>query len=97
MRIVTAEGFEIDHWQLVGDDEAALPAGAILPLARWQRESPAGGVSPFGLLLRADDPRDAIVAAAPRCPLIAIEFARFTDGRGYSLAQIGRASCRERV
>ena len=74
-----------DAYELVTDDAAALPAAAIVPLPRWQVEAAAGRV--HGLLVRPDDARADAVAAALRAPLVAIEFASFNDGRGYSIAR----------
>lgn len=74
-----------DAYELVTDDAVALPAAAVVPLARWQADAAAGRV--HGLLVRPDDAREAVLAAAPRAPLVAIEFASFNDGRGYSIAR----------
>ena len=90
MRFVRDGQALTDEWELVADEQAALPAHAIVPLARWLELAPAAGISAYGVLLRADDVQADIVAALPRCPLIAIEFASFSDGRGYSLARLVR-------
>ena len=63
-----------------------------MPLARWQAASPTTGTSPYGLLVRADDELAAVLAAAARSPLVAIDFATFNDGRGYSFARQLRAA-----
>ena len=90
MRIVSAGQLTTDAWELAGDAVEILPACAIVRLPRWHQVSPVSGRSPFGLLLTGDDERSAILAALPRCPLVAIEFASFGDGRGYSLACLVR-------
>jgi len=86
MRIVTKRREEQDDWRLLSDDEPLAAGRVILPLARWVTESPARGPSPYGLLVRPDDELAAVLAVAPRCPLVAVDFPTFNDGRGYSFA-----------
>ena len=72
---------------------ADVPAGApaIVPLALWQRERSAllarGDVGV--LLAPADDPA-AIAADAATLPVIAVDFPKFSDGRGFSIARLLR-------
>jgi uncharacterized protein (DUF934 family) len=70
-----------------------LPAGPLLvPLRLWQRrrndvlESATGA----GLWLATDADPAAIATDLARLEVIAIRFASFTDGRGYSLARLLR-------
>ena len=70
-----------------------MPAGApvIVPLALWQAERAAllarGDVGVW--LAPADDP--AVLADdVAALPLIAVDFPKFTDGRGYSIARLLR-------
>jgi uncharacterized protein (DUF934 family) len=84
-----------DSWQLPepGSDGALPPGGdVIVPLQRWLRErdtllSHSGRV---GLWLQTDaDP--AVITPDLTCfKVIAIRFAKFADGRGYSLARLLR-------
>ena len=92
MRLIANGKIEHDRWALALDETEPVSAHAVLPLARWQSASRAGELSWFGLLVRADDNHAAVIAALPRCPLVAIEFASFTDGRGYSLARMVRTN-----
>lgn len=92
MRIVKDGRAQHDAWTVVADDVPLAPGLSVLPLARWLAESPAAGASPFGLLVRADDELGAVLAAASHSPLVAVEFSRFTDGRGYSFAYQLRAA-----
>lgn len=92
MRIVTDGREQHDEWSLLAADEPLDGQAAIVPLARWQAISPATGMSTYGLLAQADDALAAVLAAALRSPLVAIEFATFNDGRGYSLARQLRAN-----
>jgi uncharacterized protein (DUF934 family) len=71
---------------------ADVPAApVIVPLALWRSERGAllarGDV---GVLLGpADDPA-AVAADTAALPVIAIDFPKFTDGRGYSIARLLR-------
>ena len=89
----------IRHRAIVEDDtvtltdDAPVPAGAriIVPLARWEREADAllAQASAVGI----DLPSDKLPKDIPRLhelALIAIEFPRFSDGRGYSIAKLLR-------
>lgn len=70
-----------------------LPDGALLvPLAVWRsrRAELLGRAAPVGVWLDpAEDPAD-LRADLALLPLIAINFPKFTDGRGYSLARLLR-------
>lgn len=92
MRIVKDGREWQDDWQLLADDEALGTTPAILPLARWLAASPTAGASPHGLLVRPDDELAAVLAAARRSALVAIDFPSFNDGRGYSFAYQLRAA-----
>jgi len=67
-------------------------AGLLVTREQW-RDTEAVLVRwaiPHALLLKnTDDPLDAI-DIVPRASVIAIEFPRFTDGRGYSIARVLR-------
>lgn len=94
-----------DHWQVISladettlEDAAALPipAGPVLiPATAWLAQRDA-------LLVRAADHGDIAVSLAPtfavediaedvqRFAMIAVEFPKFIDGRGYSTARLLR-------
>lgn len=83
-----------DPWQLYAEGVQAN-GPLILPLAQWcERQTPAvlaGEVpSPDGLLLQVDDEPEELQALLPSLPLIAIDFPKFSDGRGYSQAYLLR-------
>ena len=84
-----------DRWTLLREAKTLddVPAGvaAIVPLALWRSERAAllarGDVGVW--LAPTDDPvtlADDIAAL----PLIAVDFPKFTDGRGYSIARLLR-------
>ena len=88
-----------DDWQVLRPSPEtqpsaiALPAGRVLvPLAVWltRREEFAGRGEVGVWLGPADDPAPLAPWLA-RLPLMAIDFPKFTDGRGYSSAYLLRA------
>ncbi|PMR75615.1 DUF934 domain-containing protein [Billgrantia endophytica] len=78
-----------DRWALIRDLETPLPdTVAIVPLARWRERAGDERLAP---LLGSDtELTPALAAELADAPLIAIDFPRFTDGRGYSLARLLR-------
>lgn len=87
-----------DTWQVLtpedGADAAtvAVPAGQwIVPLAVWQAQpalAARGDVAP--LLEGADDPAE-LADQLGTLSLVAVNFPRFVDGRGYSIATLLRS------
>lgn len=82
-----------DGWVHV-DDGQPLPEGsdATVSLSRWSAErdelrARARSGGRVGVRLRPDDETDAIEGDLQDLPLVAIEFPKFTDGRGYSKAR----------
>lgn len=78
-----------DTWHLVRDVEAHVPpeGGVILPLAVWLADSPRWSQRPAtGAWLAPDHDPVLLEPWLSTLPLIAIDFPRFTDGRGYSSA-----------
>jgi len=89
---------EPDAWKFVGvasADELSqpLPAGPIaVPLATWKErraELEARG-EPLGVWLKPDDDPREISPDFERLALVAVQFPKFTDGRGYSTAYLLR-------
>lgn len=94
-RIIRNSRVEEDHWTLLpltATDDAALPAGPLLlPLPLWlaRRDellARADG-NALGVWLDAGDDAAAIAADLDHFAVIAINFPKFTDGRGYSIAR----------
>ena len=87
-----------DDWTVLGaDDAATLPRRRdaprlIVPLKAWQsrREELLARDGQLGLLLQTDDEPQPIGADVSLFSVIASHFAKFTDGRGYSLARLLR-------
>lgn len=77
-----------DTWTLVREGEAPAGGAAILPLADWLEAAPGATLAPW---LPADtELTDELARRLLDAPLIAVDFPKFTDGRGYSLARLLR-------
>jgi uncharacterized protein (DUF934 family) len=89
-----------DDWALLrlDDDEAAdtvvIPAGkVIVPLTVWQAQHAAlaARLPDIGVWLAADERPEALADDVATLTLIAVNFPKFTDGRGFSIAYNLRA------
>jgi uncharacterized protein (DUF934 family) len=90
MPLFKGDRFVADEWQRL-DKGAPVPRDGkcILDVSQWQlhHDRLASTNFPIGLQLGpASDPR-AIASKIARSSLIAVEFPKFSDGRGYSLAR----------
>ena len=86
-----------DSWQLLessADDGVTVPAAGdvIVPLALWcaQRAALATRAGRLGVWLDAHEDPAEIALDLRHFELIAINFPRFTDGRGYWIARLLR-------
>ena len=85
-----------DAWTYVDAREAldAAPgdAAVLASLALWRtdRDALTARQSPLGLQLPNDTDPASIADDLHRFSLVAIEFPKFTDGRGYSIARLLR-------
>jgi len=83
-----------DRWTLVRDtvEPQALPAGpVIVNLETWleHRETLVARADVAVWLGPADDP-DALAGDTSALPLVAVDFPKFSDGRGYSTGRLLR-------
>lgn len=74
-------------------ESIALPAGdVIFPFAVWQARKDEilarGGM--IGLLIKGEDLVEAVAGDVARFAVIAVNFPKFVDGRGYSTASLLR-------
>ena len=80
----------VDSWARVAD-EAVLPVEtpAIVTLARLRREGDAllSRNAPLGVLVPSDTQADDLADLVDRVSLFVIEFPKFRDGRGYTVAR----------
>lgn len=83
-RIVLAEGESAES--------ATLPAGpVVVPLALWQaRKAELLARGDVAVWLDAHEGPEAIADDLGQLPLVAVNFPKFTDGRGYSTARLLR-------
>lgn len=98
-QLIKNKAVAADAWQTLqlADGETpesvALPAGdTVFPLAVWQARkaeiTAAGGR--IGLLLQPDERVEDVAGDVERFALIAVNFPKFVDGRGYSTASLLR-------
>lgn len=74
-------------------ETVAIPAGdVIVPLGVWQARKAAlvAGGQRIAVWLAPDEGPEAIADDLPRLRLVAVQFPKFTDGRGYSTARLLR-------
>jgi uncharacterized protein (DUF934 family) len=79
-----------DSWTRVADADALpLETPAIVSLARLRREGDAllSRNAPLGVLVPADTQAEDIADLVDRVSLFVIEFPKFRDGRGYTIAR----------
>lgn len=82
-----------DTWTHISEDgQVPATGGAIVSLSRWRDERAAlsGRNAPIGVRLEPEDGPEAVLDDLDRLDLIAIPFAAFKDGRGYSTARLLR-------
>jgi uncharacterized protein (DUF934 family) len=85
--------FEADPWSFP-DDDTPLPAAGDVAVGKSRFVSDAAALRArqggIGVILTAGETLDGIVEHLDRITLIALRFARYTDGRPYSLARLLR-------
>ena len=88
-----------DNWQVIKLAEGETPESAplpgeniIVPLTVWQarKKEILGHGAPFGVWLDSHEEPEALAADLPHVTLIAVNFPKFADGRGYSTARLLR-------
>lgn len=82
-----------DDWPGVDGEQPAMSAEAIMvPLSRWKHDRLALLARNIrrGVRLASDDRAEDIADDLEEIDLVAIEFPKFTDGRGYSTARLLR-------
>jgi uncharacterized protein (DUF934 family) len=94
MQIIKKGEIVTSSWVHLPDTEL-LPAERVdvtVSLPRWVAEAATLAAHPgrVGVRLRPEDDVEPHLAALLELPLLAIEFPRFTDGRGYSLGRLLR-------
>ena len=86
---------EADAWRVLTGEEAEgeLPRGRIIvPLAAWKarREELGERIEPTGVWLAPEDDPEDLARELFALPLVAVQFPKLGDGRGYSTAVLLR-------
>lgn len=93
MRLIKDQAIVDDSWVNVPDGQPLPQTGdVIVSLTRW-RETKAellARKTRLGLRLKSDEEPEAIAADIEHFALIAVEFPKFTDGRGYTTGRLLR-------
>lgn len=92
MRVIKQRQIIDDSWQLLEPGAAVSASGdVIIDLDRWnaERQAFSGRAGRIGVCVRSDQTPDQI-QALHELPLIAVQFPKFADGRGYSIARLLR-------
>ncbi|MES2758705.1 MAG: DUF934 domain-containing protein [Pseudomonadota bacterium] len=93
-QIIKGREVVADDWSVLRLDEteaadtAVVPDGKIIvPLAVWLAQHAAlAARAAIGVWIAPDESADAIKGELDRFAVVAIDFPKFTDGRGYSIA-----------
>ena len=84
-----------DNWQVLHLEADADPAAQAVAAGQWlvpfnvwiaQRDALKERAGEIGVWLSPHDDLNAVAAEFAAWPLVAIDFPKFTDGRGYSIA-----------
>lgn len=92
MRVIRNQKIEDDAWQLLAPDADVPPGGdVIVSVEQWNQNADAllARSGKVGVVVRSHESPDAITRR-DELPLIAIDFPKFSDGRGYSSARLLR-------
>jgi len=85
--------FAEDEWIIVADGEE-VPADrpSLVGLTRWREEHDtlAARNAPLGLVFEPDAEWSDIAGDLDRFPVIAVNFPKYADGRGFSIARLLR-------
>lgn len=99
-RLIKQRSIVDDHWQLLRLNEGETPESlslptqaTIYPLAVWQarKSDILASRQPLGVWLDADESPEGILGDLGHFQIIAVNFPKFVDGRGYSTARLLRS------
>lgn len=80
-------------WQLVGTNTETLPQGDILvSVSQWQEQHDelANHPGALGVWIDSHEEIEGFAESIKQLPVIAINFPKFADGRGFSIARLLR-------
>jgi uncharacterized protein (DUF934 family) len=92
--IIKGRAVVADDWTVLRLDEgqaaadAVVPEGkVIVPLTVWQAQREAlAGRAQLGVWIASDERPEALKGELDKFAVVAVDFPKFTDGRGYSIA-----------
>ena len=92
MELIKNDALVQDSFQHVPDTEPLPQGDVIVSLDRFGSEGDALLARPgrVGVRVRSDQTPDILAAALPQLAVVAIEFPKYVDGRGYSIARLLR-------
>jgi uncharacterized protein (DUF934 family) len=92
MLLIKDGAFVEDTFARVADDEAMPANGSIVSLSRFKedRETLLARNAPLGMRLQSSESPEELGDEVHRLSVIALEFPKFRDGRGFSWARILR-------
>lgn len=95
MRQLLKDGHVVDdNWILAEDNLESLPSSGnvLLSTSQWQQFASEldQQQAPVGVWLEGNEEIPDFIESLLQLPIIAIKFAKFVDGRGYSLARLLR-------
>jgi len=91
--IIRNRRVEEDRWQTLPAEATDVPAGpVIVPLALWRtrRDELIARREPLGVWLKPDDEPGDVAADLEHLTIVAVQFPKWGDGRGYSTATLLR-------
>lgn len=94
--IILRDAVVVDDWQVLrpgADESLSLPVGrVIVPLRLWLTEAEdLNARGNIGVWLSGDDDPAALAPWLASLSMVAVDFPKFTDGRGYSIAYLLRS------
>ncbi len=89
MRVIKNKQIIEDDWSLWTSDGAVPQEGALLLCVDSYRACATARTGKTGLLVRSHDAPDSL-GSLDGIELIAVEFPKFADGRGYTIARLLR-------
>jgi len=94
--IILRDAVIADDWRVLrplAEEQGAIPGGrVIVPLATWLAQQAALiARDDVGVWLAGTDDPGELAPWLPVLSLVAVDFPKFTDGRGYSIAYLLRA------
>lgn len=94
--LIRHDGIRPDEWTIVQSpgegEELQIPEGpALLPATIWiEKRDKVAGRNDIGFWLDSHEEPEAIAEYVNDVPVIGVNFPKFSDGRGYSIARLLR-------